>query len=339
MLELVNIHKNYENHSLLDGVSLTVSAREIVCLLGPSGSGKSTLLRIITGLEQPEEGQVFWGGTDLASIPVHQRQFGLMFQDYALFPHLTVAGNVSFGPRMQSLEKKEIENRVAEALKKTNLEGLENRRVTSLSGGEQQRVALARSLASKPRLLMFDEPLGALDRALKDELLANIRGILHEKGIPAIYVTHDQEEAFSIADRLMILSNGKIVQTGIPEEVFSHPASIWVARFLGAGNILEGSIRSRDENGWLVVTRMGDFVAMCDHTHKPGERVNLLLNRSLARRTPDGRIRGEVVDVVFQKTGYKVTLKEGFIFFLPDAPRVGEILRLEMTATGIQCLP
>src|SRR5512147_1293270 len=238
MLELDNIWKSYEGHPLLRGISFTVAAGETVCLLGASGSGKSTLLRIIAGLEGAESGRILWNGQDQKQIPVHQRQFGLMFQDYALFPHRTVAENVAFGLRMQGLPAQEITVRVREALERVNLAGFARRRVTDLSGGEQQRVALARALAPRPRLLMLDEPLGALDRALKEQVEEELRRILHVTDMPAIYVTHDQEEAFAIADRLILLNQGRVVQSGSPAEVYEHPASPWVARFLGLSNLL-----------------------------------------------------------------------------------------------------
>ncbi|NCP15641.1 ABC transporter ATP-binding protein, partial [bacterium] len=205
MLQLLDISKDYENKPLLRGISFTVTANETVCLLGASGSGKSTLLRIIAGLEPPDQGTVRWEERDLASVPAHLRNFGLVFQDYALFPHLSVFENIAFGLRMQNLPRPEIEQRVREAVAQVNLTGFEKRGVSDLSGGEQQRVALARALAPRPRLLMLDEPLGALDRALRERLQGELRGILHATGVPAIYVTHDQEEAFAIADRVLLL--------------------------------------------------------------------------------------------------------------------------------------
>jgi len=264
MLALKNIHKSYEGKPLLKGISLEVAQGETLCLLGPSGSGKSTLLRIISGLEEAEAGDVLWDGQSLAGVPSHQRNFGLIFQDYALFPHLTVFENVAFGLRMQqkrfpdfarrmrfrrsnlpdyetaSSQKDAsrgfIEERVTESLKQVHLAGFDSRRVTDLSGGEQQRVALARALAPRPRLLMFDEPLGALDRRLREYLIVEIREILRESGVPAIYVTHDQAEAFALAHRVILLNDGEIVQSGSPEEIYEHPASAWVAEFLGVKN-------------------------------------------------------------------------------------------------------
>jgi len=244
MLEVLDIFKTYEGKPLLKGVSFRIEAGETVCLLGPSGSGKSTLLRIIAGLETAEQGQVRWNGRDLGGVPVHLRGFGLMFQDYALFPHLNAAQNVAFGLRMQNLPGAEIERRVREAMEQVGLAGFMRRRVTDLSGGEQQRVALARALAPRPRLLMLDEPLGALDRRLREQLLDDLHHLLRSARIPAVYVTHDQEEAFTLAHRLVILRGGRIAQQGSPVEVYASPASAWVARFLGLNNQMAGRVVS-----------------------------------------------------------------------------------------------
>jgi ABC-type Fe3+/spermidine/putrescine transport system ATPase subunit len=337
MLEINNIRKTYEDQPLLRGISFTVAANETVCLLGTSGSGKSTLLRIIAGLEAAEQGTVGWEGQDLAPVPVHLRNFGLVFQDYALFPHLSVFENVAFGLKMQNLSRPEIERRVREAMAQVNLSGFERRRVTELSGGEQQRVALARALAPRPRLLMFDEPLGALDRALRDHLQDELRGILHATGVPAIYVTHDQEEAFAIADRVLLLHEGEIVRDGSPSEVWNEPGSTWEARFLGLGNVVEGVVRF--QVGKLKVeTSAGVFGLGCRHAHQAGEKVNLLLRPSGVWIAADGNLHGVVADVVFHQDQFKVTLESGLYFYLPEALQVGEEIRLRVLQSGIQCL-
>jgi ABC-type Fe3+/spermidine/putrescine transport system ATPase subunit len=337
MLELINIHKSFEGLQLLRGVSFTVSAGETVCLLGPSGSGKSTLLRMIAGLETPEQGQILWNGKDLAPVPVHLRSFGLVFQDYALFPHLDVAENVAFGLKMQNLAGYELQLRVANILEMVNLIGFEDRRVTDLSGGEQQRVALARALAPNPRLLMFDEPLGALDRSLREQLVNELRRILHESGVPAIYVTHDQEEAFTLADRVLLVHDGGIVCSGTPGQVWSDPGSVWAAQFLDAGNVVAGIVMS-NTRPFQVETSAGVFELNCAHAHSPGENVNLLVSRRGIRLAAHGRLSGMVVDVIFRQDGFKVTLENGLDFYLPDPPHIGEKICLTIPATGIKCL-
>jgi len=332
MLELIDIHKTYENKPLLSGISFTVEAGETVCLLGASGSGKSTLLRIIAGLERPESGQVLWNGTDLASVPVHQRNFGLVFQDYALFPHLTVAENVAFGLKMQNLPPEEIKLRVTGSLEQVSLSRFADRHVTDLSGGEQQRVALARALAPRPRLLMFDEPLGALDRALRDHLLGELRGILHDSSIPAIYVTHDQEEAFAIADRIALLHDGQIAQSGTPADVFARPASGWVADFLGLGNVIEGKWLG----GGRVETSLGVLEVDWGMEASRGESVALLIRPECVKLIENGiGLKGRVADVLFQKNGFRVTLENGLYFYTPAPPQVGEELSFALEA---ECL-
>jgi ABC-type Fe3+/spermidine/putrescine transport system ATPase subunit len=215
--------------------------------------------------------------------------------------------------------------------------GFGDRLVTELSGGEQQRVALARALAPKPRLLMFDEPLGALDRNLREQLMNELRLILHESGVPAIYVTHDQEEAFTLADRVLLLHDGGIGCTGTPEQVWSDPGSVWAARFLDAGNVVSGIVISN--TGLLQVeTSAGVFELKCGHNHLVGEKVNLLVRRQGVRQTAAGKVSGTVVDVVFRQDGFKVTLENGLNFYLSRAPRMGEKIFLTIPATGIKCL-
>ena len=342
MLEVAGIWKSYEEKPLLRGISFSVAANETVCLLGASGSGKSTLLRIIAGLEIPEQGLVRWEGEDLAEVPVHRRGFGLVHQDYALFPHLNVAENVAFGLKMSNLQRDEIDVRIAALLEEVTLTGFEDRRVTDLSGGEQQRVALARALAPRPRLLMFDEPLGALDRNLREKLMQELRGILHTSGVPAIYVTHDQEEAFTLADRILLLHEGEIVRSGTPAEIWDKPGSAWAARFLNVGNVLEGVVKL--QAGKLQVGRLpvetagGAFEVECEHPYKNGEEVSLLIRPSDVQIAAEGDLCGVVADVIFHQDRFKVTLANGLYFYLPEAPKVGENIRLAIPASAVQCL-
>jgi len=207
MLRIEGISKTYQFKPLLEDINLSVSRGEILCLLGPSGSGKSTLLRIIAGLEKPESGRLFWDDADIMDLQAYERNFGFMFQDYALFPHMSVRENVAFGLEMKGLARELIDKRVREVLKMVEMADFLERNVTDLSGGEKQRVALARAIAPKPQLLMLDEPLGSLDRTLRDQLIMELGSVLQQLETPVIYVTHDQEEAFSIGDRLAVLHN------------------------------------------------------------------------------------------------------------------------------------
>lgn len=345
MLTVQNIYKNYEGHPLLRGVSFELENDETICLLGPSGSGKSTLLRIIAGLEQAESGQVLWRGQDLALIPPHQRNFGLMFQDYALFPHRTVAENIAFGLRMQKRPQYEIEQQVKEALNTINMNKFADRKVTELSGGEQQRVALARALAPQPRMLMLDEPLGALDRTLREQLSQELRRILHETQIPAIYVTHDQEEAFAIADRLLLLHNGIILQSGHPHDFYHHPRNVWVAAFFGLGNLVHGVVI--DQNPLNISTPLGHFQASCEgNPPTKGERAVLLFRPNQACPTAGGcenHVQGTVVDQVFQGDTYRISLKgytydSYFQVQLPHPVEIGQPLEVGYHAADVLCL-
>jgi len=330
MLELRHIHKTYEGKPLLNDISFNVDIGETICLLGASGSGKSTLLRMIAGLESPNSGSILFDSTDLASTPPHLRDFGLVFQDYALFPHLNVNDNVAFGLKMHRLGKSEIDELVVNSLELVNLKGFRNRQVTDLSGGEQQRVALARALAIRPRLLMFDEPLGALDKKLKDGLLNELRTILHEANIPAIYVTHDQEEAFTIADRILILHDGKIVREGVPADVWANPQSAYVAEFLGLGNIVDGVVVGANK----FRTEFGDLEAECGHKHSNGDKVKLLV-RPLPDKEDANAISGIVVDIIFQQDRYKVTLGNSLYIHMNEHPDVGQ----KLSVNGkVECL-
>ncbi len=336
MLDLVDIQKSYQGAPLLNGISFSVRESEIICLLGASGSGKSTLLRIIAGLELPDSGQVLWAGENLAMIPTHRRNFGLMFQDYALFPFLNVAENVAFGLKMENLPQADIDKRVDAILNQVDMQGFMNRRVTELSGGEQQRVALARVLAPRPRLLMFDEPLGALDRSLREDMLAELRRILRISRVPVIYVTHDQEEAFALADHILLLNEGQIHCAGSPEELWRAPGSAWAARFLGLGNILSGKYQTDGS----IQTSMGSFrTTVCAHTHIIGETVDILIRPEMEPVTQsENRLEGIVRDVHFFKNGYRVTLQSDLYFFLPSAPKVGEMLSVNLPESSVQCL-
>jgi spermidine/putrescine transport system ATP-binding protein len=353
MLEVHHIFKSYEGKLLLNDISFKVDTGETVCLLGASGSGKSTLLRIIAGLENTDAGFVSFDGQDLSSTPAHLRDFGLVFQDYALFPHLNVSENVAFGltRSVRRMPQNEVAERVANVLEMVSLSGFEKRQVTDLSGGEQQRVALARALAIRPRLLMFDEPLGALDRTLREDLLNELRSILHQTNIPAVYVTHDQEEASAIADRLLILHNGEIVREGAPAEVWGEPGSAFVAGFLGLGNVFGGEIRGKQallnkhwdhvspvegtkEERWEVESGFGVFTVLCEHVHQKGDHVHLLV-RPLPVHDGSNIIEGIVSDVIFQQDRFKVTLDSGLYIYLSNTPKVGE--RVEVRVK-VECL-
>ncbi len=281
-LTISHISKTFDATPVLHDISLDVVRGEIVCLLGPSGCGKTTLLRIIAGLERPDRGKILLAGEDITPVPSHKRDFGLMFQDYALFPHMTAGENIAFGLKMHGWTQQQIEERVTELLALVDLAGYEARPVYELSGGQQQRVALARSLAPNPRLLMLDEPLGALDRTLRDQLLVELRSILKQLGQTAVYVTHDQMEAFAVADRVALMRAGRIEQVGTPEALYLRPVSPFAARFLGMSNILAGTIVSLAPP--LIDTPVGRLQpAALPAGLRPGDAVQLVIRPEGAR--------------------------------------------------------
>lgn len=336
LLELQDVDKSFGETPVLRGVSLSVAAGETVVLLGPSGSGKTTLLRLIAGLETAERGRLSWHGRDLRLVPPHERGFGFVFQDYALFPHKNVAENVAFGLRMLDWERERIERRVAQVLKLVGLADFGGRAVYDLSGGEQQRVALARSLAPAPRLLLLDEPLGSLDRALRERLMGELQTILKEAGrtmgydhgITAVYVTHDQAEAFAIADRVVIMKEGRIEQQDSPVQLYRRPATPFVARFLGMENLLPGRVVTVDP--LVVATTVGDL-HLARWPAEAGAVVSLLIRPEAARTTGGeeatlNQLQGRLHDVSFRGR-YQVATVMVTAVDQPDAPTAG-------TATG-----
>ncbi|HEX6387361.1 MAG TPA: ABC transporter ATP-binding protein [Anaerolineae bacterium] len=264
-LSLQDIKKSFDGVPVLRDVSMDIAAGETVVLLGPSGGGKTTLLRIIAGLEQPDSGKLLLNGRDLAQVPIHQRGFGMVFQDYALFPHKNVFENIAFGLRMLNWQRPRVEARVNEILTLVGLADFGPRPIFELSGGEQQRVALARALAPAPRLVLLDEPLGSLDQTLRDRLMGELRAILKQaggllegkEGMTAVYVTHDQAEAFAIADRVVVVHEGRVEQAGPPRELYRRPATPFVARFLGMENVFEGEVIATEP--LIVRTTLGDL--------------------------------------------------------------------------------
>jgi len=342
-LQLIDIHKRYEGAPLLRGVSFDVARGDIACLLGASGSGKTTLLRIIAGLEATDAGRVMLEGSDITNVPPHRRGVVLMFQEYALFPHRTVAQNVAFGLRMRKWERVKTDARVAEMLALVGLAGFDNRDVNELSGGERQRVALARSLAPQPRLLLLDEPLGALDRNLRERLLEELPTILRNVGVTGITVTHDQEEAFALSDHVVLLNEGGVVQSGRPEVLYDHPQNAWVARFLGLDNVFQAQVldaqRVSVPFGVLVLE---DGVALPE----PGTKGEILVHpwgvhlgsgsvnafdARLTRRTFHGSYFRLTLDV----TGGTLHISRDAGKLLPD---VGEDVRGWLDPTAIRWL-
>jgi ABC-type Fe3+/spermidine/putrescine transport system ATPase subunit len=331
VLQVAGLHKSFGATRALQGVSFDVEGGEIMAILGPSGCGKSTLLSIIAGLEHPDRGEVLWESQSLEGVPPHQRGFGLMFQDFALFPHRNVFNNVAFGLQMAHWSRVKIEQRVQDVLDLVGLPEFAERDVNNLSGGEQQRVALARSLAPGPKLLMLDEPLGALDRNLRERLVLDLRQILKNTRQTAIYVTHDQDEAFSLADRIVVMNAGRVEQIGRPQRIYLQPATIFVARFLGLSNLMPGVIH-RNAGRQSVRTPIGIFPVNGD-LH--GE-VTVLLRPDTVQPDEAGpcQIMGIVVETTFRGQTCRLVLQaagERLTFNFPSnvqLPAPGEALAL-----------
>jgi spermidine/putrescine transport system ATP-binding protein len=257
-VRLEGLVKRFGDTVAVDGIDLQIAAGEFFSLLGPSGCGKTTSLRLIAGFEQPTEGAILLDGSDMARVPPHRRPVNTVFQSYALFPHLNVADNVAFGLRFRDVSKAERTHMVDESLALVQLEKFGKRRTGQLSGGQQQRVALARALILNPSVLLLDEPLGALDAKLRKALQVELKALQERVGITFIYVTHDQEEALTMSDRLAVMSEGRIEQIGTPTEVYEHPASAYVADFLGVSNLMDATVAGRtSDGGWTV--RVGEF--------------------------------------------------------------------------------
>ena len=339
-LRLEDVRVSYGVTPALDGVSLEVDPGERLAVLGPSGSGKSTLLRAIAGLEPLTSGRIEWDGSDLTAVPVHRRNFGLMFQDYALFPHRDVAGNVAFGLETHELPAKERTERVAEVLTLVGLPGHGKRRIDQLSGGEQQRVALARALAPTPRLLMLDEPLGALDRALRTRLLEELTGLFARLSLPLIYVTHDQEEALAVGDRVAVLNRGRLETVMPARELWLAPPNEFVARFLGLTNVVP-IIQSGDQ----LTTPWGDLRA----TQPPIDTTMLLLRPESLSIDPNGALHGIVDTVTFRGDTTTILVRpddaDGPLLEVHlrstagEPPSIGESVSLRVGPSGMLFLP
>jgi spermidine/putrescine ABC transporter ATP-binding subunit len=288
---LQQVTKRFGAITAVDEVCLEVREGEFLTLLGPSGCGKTTTLRLIAGFTVPSQGRIFIGGEDVTNVPPRKRNIGMVFQDYALFPHLTVAENVAFGLRERRAPTPQVRTRVQELLALVRLPGVEHRFPMELSGGQQQRVALARALAYAPRVLLMDEPLGALDLKLRETMQIEFHRIQRELGITTIYVTHDQEEAMSLSDRIAVMSEGRLIQVANPEELYANPVTPFVAHFVGKINFLDGVVRRRDGRQCLVeIPGEGSVRATAEEAFQEGQTVWLALRpESLAlSRTEDG---------------------------------------------------
>jgi iron(III) transport system ATP-binding protein len=298
-----NLTKRFGGVVALDGVNLEIASGEIFFLLGPSGCGKTTLLRTVAGFYAPDAGEVFFGDENVTRVPPHRRNTGMMFQSYALWPHMTVAENVAFGLKERKLATQEISSRVDGALAAIRMGEYAARKIHELSGGQQQRVALARALVVRPRCLLLVEPLSNLDAKLRLEMRSEIRRVCKESGLTAIYVTHDQKEALSIADRIAILENGRVRQVDTPDGVYRRPGSKFVADFIGETNFVDGTLTALNDGQARVATALGDFNGtVCDRQLKAGDAVTLSIRPESWKLQAGGRSENCMKGRIYETT-------------------------------------
>lgn len=339
IIELRHISKVYSDNGFkaVDDFNLEVKRGEFVTFLGPSGCGRTTTLRMIAGFEMPTSGEILLNGEDISQLPANKRPINTVFQRYALFPHMNIYDNIAFGLKLKKLPKEEIRKKVKRVLDIVDLEGFENRKISTLSGGQQQRIAIARALVNEPEILMLDEPLGALDLKMRQEMQIELKHMHDELGITFIYVTHDQEEALTMSDKIVVLSEGRIQQIGTPEDIYNEPQNAFVADFIGESNIFKGIM-----TGHMKVRFCGgEFIGMDDVPE--GTLVDVVVRPEdvIITKPEDGIIEGEVVSVIFKGMHYEVTVESGkyeMVIRTTKCYSVGERIGMKLEPDGIHIM-
>lgn len=310
ILELRNITKDYDGQVVLKGISLNIKEGEFVTLLGPSGCGKSTTLRIIAGLESPNNGELYFQGDNLLTVPVYKRQINTVFQNYALFPHFNVFDNIAYGLgfKDKKLSKNEIKKQVKEYLDLVNLPGYEDKKIDQLSGGEKQRVAIARALINKPKILLLDEPMAALDIKLRKKMQIELKKIQQEIGITFVLVTHDQEEALTLSDRVIVLSSGQIQQIGTPEDIYNEPENLWTAQFVGESNIIDNAVFIKD---YKVKIDNKEFACVDRGFGENQENIDIVIRPEDIDiiKEDTGFFNGKVISVIFKGVHWEIIVQ------------------------------
>lgn len=339
IIDLTDITVKYGDNVILDKLNLSINKKEFITLLGPSGCGKTTTLRCLAGFVEPNGGDIVFEGKVINDIPPHKRKVNTIFQRYALFSHMNVFENVAFGPEIQKMSKSEIRKTVAEMLELVNLKGFEKRQISSLSGGQQQRVAIARALANRPHVLLLDEPLGALDLKLRKDMQKELKAIQKRLGITFIYVTHDQEEALSMSDRVVVMDKGKIQQIGTPEDIYNEPVNAFVADFIGESNIVD-AVMIKD-----YYVRISGVVFDClDKGFEPNEKVEAVIRPEDIKIHELGTkdtLPGKVTDVVFKGTFFETFVDVGGFIWLVQTTeyhKVGETIGMYIDADSIHVM-
>lgn len=338
IIELKNISKSFGDAKVLENLNLYIRNNEFVTLLGPSGCGKTTTLRIIGGFEEPTSGEVVFDGKIINNLPPHKRQVNTIFQRYALFSHLNVYENIAFGLRIRKIPEKEIKATVFDMLRLVNLVGFEKRDINSLSGGQQQRVAIARALAIKPRVLLLDEPLGALDLKLRKDMQVELKNIQQRLNITFIYVTHDQEEALSMSDTIVVMDHGKIQQIGTPMDIYNEPKNAFVADFIGESNIIDGIMRK----DYLVEFDDRKFECL-DKGFKENEPVDVVIRPEDIKVLPptEGKLSGTVTSVTFKGVHFEIIVDiKGFKWMIQSTVQsnVGDKISLDILPDAIHIM-
>lgn len=338
LVELVNISKSFEDTLVLDEFDLAVGQNEFITLLGPSGCGKTTTLRIVGGFETPDKGSVIFEGKDITAVPPNKRHINTVFQKYALFPHMNIEDNIAFGLKISGKTDQYIKDKIKYVLKLVNLAGYEKRRIDSLSGGQQQRIAMARAIVNEPKLLLLDEPLGALDLKLRQDMQYELIRLKNELGITFLYVTHDQEEALTMSDKVVVMNGGYIQQMGTPEEIYNEPENAFVADFIGDSNIVDG-IMIKDR----LVQIAGTVFDCVDSGFGNNKPVDVVIRPEdvLIKAPGEGRIEGRIVHNVFIGTFYEMEIEAGGITWLAQntvSHPVGEEVSIDVTPFNIQIM-
>ncbi len=338
VIELSDVFVSFDNEKVLDGLNLRIMDKEFITLLGPSGCGKTTTLRLIAGFLEPDSGEIKFEGKDLEGVPAYKRQVNTIFQRYALFPHLNVYENVAFGLRIKKMPEKEIKKQVTELLKLVNLEGFEKRKISTLSGGQQQRIAIARAIANRPKVLLLDEPLAALDLKLRKDMQKELRLMQKQLGITFVFVTHDQEEALTMSDRVVVMDKGKIQQVGTPKDIYNEPKNAFVADFIGESNIVDG-IMKKD----LTVEFSGYTFECLDKGFNKDEEVDVVVRpEDVDIVTPEkGMLKGVVTSVAFLGVHYEIIVDIGgfkWMIQTTDEHSVGETVGLYIEPDAIHIM-
>lgn len=338
IIELKNITKTFDDQQVLKGIDLNIYEKEFLTLLGPSGCGKTTILRIIAGFVEPDSGQLLFNGTDIAKIPPYKREVNTVFQKYALFPFLNVFDNVAFGLNLKKMDKDVIKDKVSRMLELVGLKGFEKRDVTLLSGGQQQRVAIARALVNEPKVLLLDEPLGALDAKLRKDMQAELKKIQKEVGITFVFVTHDQEEALSMSDTIVVLNDGVIQQIGTPMDIYNEPKNRFVASFIGESNIIEGTM-IKD----CLVEFDGAEWECVDKGFKDNEKIEVVLRPEdiLVVYPKKGKVTGTIVSKVFMGVHYEYLVETEYRKYKVHTTKnldVGKFVGLDIDPFDIQVM-